>query len=88
MKIDEKINKMSKSRRYIKAQKYARALKSNQALVIVEDPKNMGKQIQIRRTSQLGKNYLKTYEDLLSEYNEEFNKLEKLRTNYKSTLFR
>ena len=90
MEIDKRISRVSKSVRYRKVQEYASLLSgtSGNVLVTVEDPKNMGELVRVRRNSPMGKEYLASYESLLREYNDMFNKLEGLKKGYSEQLFK
>ena len=89
MKIDDKMNQISKSKRYQKIQQYTKLLKTvgGKAVVQVENPEDMGKMEEVRRTSPKGKKYLKAYEILLNEYDVLFDELGKRKDRLKHELF-
>ena len=89
LKIDKQITLASKSIRYRKIQKYSNALKGKigSSIVVVEDPKNMGNLIQVRRNSSRAKEYLADYESLLKDYKNMFEKLNILKKKYTKELF-
>ncbi len=89
MQIDDKISQISKSKRYQKIQQYTRLLKTvgGKSVVQVENPDNMGRLEEVRRNSVTGKNYLKSYEMLLYEYDILFNELGKRKDQLRHELF-
>lgn len=89
LKIDKQITQASRSAKYRKIQKYASALsgKIGSAIVVVEDPKNMGDLIRVRRNSARAKEYLASYESLLRDYENMFEKLNTLKKSYTKELF-
>ena len=89
MEIDTKMNQLSRSKRYQKIQQYTRLLKNvgGKAVVQVENPDDMGKLEDIRRNSPQAKQYLKSYEILLNEYDVLFDELGKRKDRLKHELF-
>lgn len=89
IKIEDRITQLSKSSRYRKVQEYTRILRGStgSSLVMVEDPLNMGDIMPVRRNSELGKQYLESYETFLKEYEDMFDKLNKLKKRYTNELF-
>jgi len=89
MQIDDKMTQISKSKRYQKIQQYTRLLKNigGKAVVRVENPSDMGRLEDVRRNSPKAKQYLKSYELLLNEYDVLFDELGKRKDRLKHQLF-
>jgi len=90
MKIENQIKQLSSSLRYRRIEQNVRKLKNPQAhtIIHIQDPEKPDQNtIQIRKNSTQAKEYLKTYELQLYEYQILFNELHKRKNTLKSQLF-
>ena len=89
MQIEDRVKRVTRSKRYRTIQQYVRDLKnaSGKAILNIENPGDMGKIIQVRKNSTTAKEYLKQYELLLNEYTVLFKKLNKRKKRFKAELF-
>ena len=89
MQIEDRVKRVTRSKKYMKIQQYVRDLKnaSGKAILNIENPGDMGKIIQVRKNSTTAKEYLKQYELLLNEYTVLFKKLNKRKKRFKAELF-
>ena len=70
MQIEDQVKRVISGKKYIKIQQYVRVLKdlSRHAILKVENPDDMGRLVELRKNSTKAKEYLKTYEHMLNEY--------------------
>ena len=89
MQIEDRVKRVSRSKRYRKIHQYVIDLKnaSGKSILNIENPGDMGKIIQVRKNSITAKEYLKQYEVLLNEYTVLFKELRERKKILKAELF-
>lgn len=89
MQIEKQVNQVINGKKYKKIQHYVRVLKdlSGNAIMNVENPNDMGRMEKLRKNSDTAKDYLKTYEHMLNEYEVLLKELAARKRNLKTELF-
>jgi len=89
MQIEDQVGNVINGKKYIKIQHYVRVLKdlSGHAILKVENPEDMGRLVELRKNSTKAKEYLKTYEHMLNEYNVLLRELAVRKRSLKAELF-
>ena len=89
MQIEDQVNRVINGKKYKKMNQYIRVLKdlSGHAILKVENPDDMGKFVELRKNSKTAKEYLKTYEHMLNEYDVLLRELAIRKRSLKAELF-
>ena len=89
MQIEDQVNRVINGKKYNKMHQYIRLLKdlSGHAILKVENPGDMGKLVELRKNSKTAKEYLKTYEHMLNEYDVLLRELAIRKRSLKAELF-
>ena len=89
MQIEKQVNQVINAKKYKKIQYYVRVLKdlSGNAIMDMENPDDMGRMEKVRKNSDTAKEYLKTYEHMLNEYDVLLRELSTRKRTLKAELF-
>jgi len=89
MQIEEQIGRVINGKKYKKMRQYVRVLKdlSGNAIINVENPGDMGRLVKLRKNGETAKEYLKTYEHMLNEYDVLLKELSVRKHSLKAELF-
>ena len=89
MQIEDQVNRVINGKKYKKMYQYIQVLKdlSGHAIRKVENPEDMGKLVELRKNSKTAKEYLKTYEHMLNEYDVLLRELAIRKRSLKAELF-
>ena len=89
MQIEAQVNRVINGKKYKKMNQYIRVLKdlSGHAILKVENPDDMGKLVELRKNSKTAKEYLKTYEHMINEYDVLLRELAIRKRSLKAELF-
>jgi hypothetical protein len=89
MQIEDQVSSIINDKKYKKMQHYIRVLKdlSGHAILKVENPEDMGRLVELRKNSTKAKDYLKTYEHMLYEYDVLLRELAVRKHSLKAELF-
>jgi hypothetical protein len=89
MQIEDQVSRILNDKKYKKMQHYIRVLKdrSGHAILKVENPEDMGRLVELRKNSTKAKDYLKTYEHMLYEYDVLLRELAVRKHSLKAELF-
>ena len=89
MQIEDQVKHVINGKKYKKMQQYIRLLKdlSGHAILKVENPEDMGKLVELRKNSTKAKDYLKTYEHMINEYDVLLRELAVRKHSLKAELF-
>ena len=89
MRIEDQVNRVSKDKRYRRIQENVQTLKASygHAVVRIGNPNDMDKTLTVRKDSKDAKEYLKTYELMLLEYDVLMDELNKKKRRLKNELF-
>jgi hypothetical protein len=89
MQIEDQVHRIVNGKKYKKMNQYIRALTdySGHSIVKVENPDEEGKMIELRKNSKEARECLKTYKDMLNEYDVLLRELSIRKRSLKSELF-
>ena len=89
LQIEDQVKRVINGKKYKDIQNYIRLLTdfSGHALLIVENPDDMGKLVELRKNSKTAKAYLKTYEHMNNEYDVLLHELAIRKHTLKAQLF-
>lgn len=89
MRIEDQVNRVNKDKRYRDIQQNVKMLKDSygRAIVHISNPENMEKQVTVRKNSETAREYLKTYELMLLEYDVLISELSKQKKRLREELF-